>query len=170
MSGILRVDSIRNPANSVGFPVTYLNRRLVQRSTQWFKGGLWNPGNQYREIPGCMMNITPLYDNSFLTYTCMIPLGHRQNAHSITHWIFYANGNEYARHSRSVDHQESGSIHRWEDPSWGKGRAGTMGYLVRQYGDGTHSVHYNGRRYIDGADSSRGVPNFVSVEEYLPAP
>lgn len=170
MSGILKVDTIRNTANSVNLQTTYLQRRVVQRTTRWFKGGLWNPSNQYREIPGSMINITPLYDNSYLTYTCMIPLGHRGAAHSITHWIFYAAGNEYARHSRSVDHQESGAIHRWEVASWGAGRSGTMGYLVRQYADSNHSVHFNGRRYIDGSDSSRGVPSFIQVEEYLPAP
>jgi hypothetical protein len=170
MSGILRVDTIRNSANTVNLQTTYLQRRLVQRYTRWFQGGLWNPGNNYREIPGSLMNVTPLYDNSILTYTYMCPLGHRQNAHSITHWTFVAAGQEYARHSRSVDHQESGAINRWEVPSWGKGRSGTMGYFVRQYGDGTHSVHYNGRRYIDGSDSSRGVPSFVQVEEYVPAP
>jgi hypothetical protein len=45
-----------------------------------------------------------------------------------------------------------------------------MGYFVRQYSDSNHSVHYNGRRYINGSDSSRGVPSFVQVEEYVPAP
>ena len=169
MSGILTVDTIRNVDNTINLQTSYLQRRLVQRTTRWFKGGLWNPGNEYKEIPGSLMNITPIYDNSFLTYTFMCPLGHRQNAHSITHWVFVAGGQEYARHSRSVDHQESGAIHRWEVASWGKGRSGTMGYYTRQYGDGTHSVHYNGRRYIDGSDSSRGVPSFVQVEEYLPA-
>jgi len=169
MTGILSVDTIRNEANTVNLSTAYLNRRLIQRTFRWFKGGLWNPGNTYYEIPGSWLSITPVYSNSFLTYTYMCPLGHRQNAHSITHWIFMANGQEYARHSRSVDHQESGAIHRWEVPSWGAGKTGAMGYITRQYGDGTHSVHYNGRRYVDGADSSRGVPSCVSVEEYTAA-
>jgi hypothetical protein len=169
MSGILTVDTIRNVDNTINLQTSYLQRRLVQRTTRWFKGGLWNPGNEFKEIPGSLMNITPMYDTSFLTYTFMCPLGHRGAAHSITHWIFVAGGQEYARHSRSVDHQESGSIHRWEVASWGKGRSGTMGYYTRQYADSNHSVHYNGRRYIDGSDSSRGVPSFVQVEEYLPA-
>jgi hypothetical protein len=169
MSGILTVDTIRNVDNNINLQTSYLQRRMVQRTTRWFKGGLWNPGNEFKEIPGSLMNITPMYDNSFLTYTFMCPLGHRGAAHSITHWIFVAGGQEYARHNRSVDHQESGSIHRWEVASWGKGRSGTMGYYTRQYADSNHSVHYNGRRYIDGSDSSRGVPSFVQVEEYLPA-
>ena len=170
MAGILTVDTIRNVDNSVNLQTSYLQRRLVQRTTRWFKGGLWNPGNNYREIPGSLINITPTYDNSILVYTYMCPLGHRGAAHSITHWVFVSNGQEYARHSRSVDHQESGAIHRWEVPSWGKGRSGSMGYYTRQYVDSNHSVHYNGRRYINGSDSSRGVPSFVQVEEYVPAP
>lgn len=170
MSGILNVDNIRNVAGTVNLQTGFLRRRIVQRYTRWFKGALWNPGNTYYEIPGSVMNVTPLYDDSILVYTFMCPLGHRQNAHSITHWVFVANGTEYARHSVSVDHQESGHIRRWEVPSWGKGRSGSMGYFARQYGDGTHSVHFNGRRYIDGSDSSRGVPSFVQVEEYVPAP
>jgi hypothetical protein len=170
MTGILRVDTIRNTANTVNLPTVYLKRRIVQRTTRWFNGGLWNPGNNYKEVPGCMLSITPTYDDSILVYTCMVPLGHRGAAHSITHWIFYAGGNEYARHSRSIDHQESGAIHRWEVASWGKGRTGAMGYMTRQYSDSNHSVHYNGRRYIDGSDSSRGVPSWCSVEEYVQAP
>lgn len=169
MAGILKVDTIRNVNNTVSLTPANLQRRLVQRTTRWFKGGLWNPGNNYREIPGSLINITPLYDNSYLTYSYMCPLGHRGAAHSITHWIFVAYGQEYARHNRSVDHQESGQTLRWEVPSWGAGRAGTMGYFTRQYADSNHSVHFNGRRYIDGSDSSRAVPSWVSVEEYLPA-
>ena len=169
MSGILKVDTIRNTAGTVVVPTTAFNRRVVQRVTRWFKGGLWNPGNNYREVPGSFIDISPLYSNSYLVYTWMCPLGHRGAAHSITHWIFYAGGNEYARHSRSVDHQESGTIHRWEVASWGAGRSGSMGYLTRQYSDSNHSVHYNGQRYQNGSDSSRGVPSYVSVEEYLPA-
>lgn len=170
MASILRVDNIRNNANTVNLPISYLQRRLVQRTTRWFKGGLWNPGNTYYEIPGSFINITPLYDNSFLVYTYMCPLGHRGVAHSISHWIFIANGQEYFRHSRSADHNEAGHIHRWEIASWGKGKSSSMGYITRQYSDSTHSVHFNGRRYIDGIDSSRGVPSYVSVEEFVPAP
>jgi len=80
-----------------------------------------------------------------------------------------ANGQEFARHSVSCDHNESGVIRRWEVPSWGAGKAAGMGYITRQYGDGTHSVHFNSQRYRDGVDSTRGVPSFVSVEEYTAA-
>lgn len=142
--------------------------RTAQRITRKFPGGLYNPGNVYREIPGATINITPFYDNSTFVYTLMCPLGHRGAAHSISHWIFIVNGVEYGRHNRSVDHQESGTYQTWYVPSWGKGRSGSLGYLVRQYSDGNHSVHFNGRRYIDGSDSSRGVPNFVTVEEQMP--
>lgn len=171
MAGVLIVDTIRNEANSISLPIPYLQRRIIQRTTRWFKGGLWNPGNTYYEIPGSYINITPMYDNSYITYTYMSPTGHRgAYAHAISHWIFMVNGGEYARHSRSVDHQESGHIHRWEIPSWGKGRSGSLGYVSRQYNDGNHCIHYNGRRYVDGSDSSRAVPAYISVEEYLPAP
>jgi hypothetical protein len=169
MSGILKVDQIRNNDQSVRIFTEQLTRRLIQRTTRWFRGGLWNPGNNYYEIPGSFINITPLYDNSFIRYTYMCPLGHRGAAHSITHWIFMANGQEYARHSRSMDHQEEGAIHQWEVPSWGKGKSGSLGYLTRQYADSNHSVHFNGRRYTAGADSSRGEAAWVSVEEYVPA-
>jgi hypothetical protein len=169
MTGTLLVNTIRNTANSVNLSTTNFNRRLIQRTFRWFKGGLWNPGNTYYEVPGSWLSITPVYSNSFLTYTWMCPLGHRGAAHSITHWIFMANGQEYARHSVSIDHQEQGAIRRWEVPSWGAGKAGGMGYITRQYADSNHSVHWNGRRYVDGSDSSRGVPSWVSVEEYTAA-
>jgi hypothetical protein len=166
MTSKIQVSEIKDPQGLVSIRPEYLVRRLVQRVTRWFFGGLWNPGNNYHEIPGSQISVTPMYDNSILVYTYMCPLGHRGAAHSITHWIFMANGQEYARHNRSVDHQESGAILRWEVPSWGAGRTGTMGYFTRQYTDSNHSVHFNGRRYIDGIDSSRSVPSHVTVEEY----
>jgi len=169
MAGTIRVDTLGNESGSLLIPTSALVRRVVQRTTRWFKGGLWNPGNNYYEIPGSFINITPLYDNSFITYTYMCPLGHRGAAHSITHWIFMSNGTEYARHNRSVDHQESGACHRWEVPSWGKGQSGSMGYITRQYTDSNHSVWYNGRRYFNGIDSTRSVPSYVTVEECVPS-
>jgi hypothetical protein len=169
MAGYLRFDNIRNSAGNVVLPTYTLKRRMVQRISMMWRGGLWNPGNNYQEIPGSMISITPFYDNSRLVYTYMCPLGHRGAAHSITHWIFMVNGQEYARHNRSVDHQESGHVMRWEVPSWGTDRAGSIGYMTRQYGDSTHSVHFNGRRYLDGGDNSQGVPAQVTVEEIVPS-
>jgi hypothetical protein len=169
MAGILITDLIRNPSNTTSIPVQYFQRRIIQRTTRWFKGGLWNPGNNYYEIPGSFINITPLYSNSIISYSYMCPLGHRGAAHSITHWIFLAGGTEFARHCRSVDHQESGAIHRWEVPSPGAGRSISLGYITRQYSDSNHSVHFNGRRYLNGGQADQGVPSSVTVEEYFPA-
>ena len=178
MTATLIVDRIVNSTGTVDLQTTYLRRRLVQRVYQRFHGGgnpeqggggLWNPGNEYRPIPGNSLSITPVYSNSILVYTCNAPVGHRGSSHSISHWKFYAGGVEYARHSKSGTHMGHGHIHRWEVPSWGAGRAGMMGYQVRQYSDSNHSTHFNGRRWIDGSDSSRSVPSYVMVEEYLPA-
>lgn len=169
MTATLKVNNIRNVSGTVSMPTSYLHRRLVQRVTRWFRGGVWNPGNNYREVPGSFITITPRYSNSYIVYTWMCPLGHRGAAHSISHWIFFANGQEYARHSRSVDHQESGAIHRWEVPSWGAGKTSSLGYYTRQYSDSNHSIHFNGQRYRDGGQVDDGVPSWVSVEEYLPA-
>jgi hypothetical protein len=169
MSSEIIVNTIRNTANTVNLQTPYLSRRLIQRTNRWFRGGVWNPGNTYYEVPGSVIAITPFYDNSFIMYSYMCPLGHVWAAHSISHWIFNVNGREFARHNRSVDHQESGHIIKWEVPSWGKGVSGNMGYFTRQYSSGNHGVHFNARRYIDGSDSTRSVPSFISVEEYLPA-
>lgn len=169
MSQTLIVDTIRNSDNSVSISTVNLQRRLVQRINKRFFGGMWNPGNEYRPVPGNTLSITPLYDNSILVYTCMLPHGHRASAHSITHYKFYAGGSEYMRHSKSGDHYANGHVHRFEVPSWGAGRAGSMGYHVRQYSDGSHCTHFNARRWIDGSDSSRAVASFVQVEEYIPA-
>lgn len=168
MPSIVYTNNLQTESANLNIPFYGLTSRTAQRITYRFPGGYHNMGNNYRQIPGSNINITPFYDNSTLVYTLMCPLGHRGAAHSITHWIFMVNGTEYARHNRSVDHQESGTYQTWAVPSWGKGRSGTMGYIARQYGDGTHSVHFNARRYIDGSDSTRGVPNFVTVEEVLP--
>lgn len=169
MTGTLIVDTVRNTANSVSLSTTNFNRRLLQRTFRWFRGGMWTPSNTWYEVPGSWLSITPIYSNSFLTYTWMCPLGHRGAAHSISHWIFMADGKEYARHTVSIDHQEQGAIRRWEVPSWGAGRSASMGYITRQYAESNHSVHFNARRYIDGSDSNRSVPSWVSVEEYTAA-
>lgn len=170
MSSTLIVDNIQDSASSVDIATYSLQRRLVQRIHKRFYGGMWNPGNQWRPVPGNTLSITPMYDNSILVYTCQLPRGHRGgNAHSITHYKFYAGGQEYARHSCSGEHYGHGKTERFEVASWGAGRAGSMGYFVRQYGDSTHSAHFNGRRWINGSDSSRSVPSYVMVEEYVPA-
>jgi len=170
MTATLIVDRITNSAGTIDLQTTYLRRRLIQRIYKRFFGGMWNPGNEWRPLPGNSLSITPTYDNSILIYTCNAPMGHRGgSSHSITHWKFYAAGVEYARHSKSGTHLSCAHTMRWEVPSWGAGRAGSMGYQVRQYGDGTHCTHFNGRRWIDGSDSSRAVPSYVMVEEYLPA-
>ena len=168
MASIVYTNNLLMENSALNVPMAGLVSRTVQRITSRFPGGLHNPSNQYREIPGSMLNITPFYDNSTIVYTLMCALGHRGAAHSISHWIFMVNGVEFARHNRSVDHQESGTYQTWSVPSWGKGRSGTIGYLARQYNDSTHSVHFNGRRYFNGIDSSRAVANFVSVEEQMP--
>jgi hypothetical protein len=179
MTATLRVNTIANSTASVSIATTYFQRRLVQRIYKRFHGGgnpteggngLWNPGNEYRPIPGNSLSITPLYSNSILVYSCNSPQGHRQNSHSISHWKFYAGGVEYVRHTQAGTHLSCAHVHRWEVPSWGAGRAGMMGYQVRQYGDGTHSTHFNGRRWLDGNDTSRTVPSYVMVEEYVTAP
>lgn len=167
MASIIYTNNLQTESANLTIPMYSLVGRVAQRVTRKFPGGLFNPGNVYREIPGSMINFTPMYDNSWIVYTLMCPLGHRGAAHSISHWIFQVNGQEFGRHNRSVDHQESGTYQTWYVFSWGKGRAGTLGYLARQYSDGNHSVHFNGRRYIDGVDSSRGVPSLVTVEEQM---
>lgn len=168
MAGILQVNTITDSNSLVSIPVSQLQRRLVQRTTRWFKGGVWNPGNTYYEIPGSYITVTPMYDNSTLVYSAMIPVCWKGSAaHSISHWVFMANGKEYARFSKSCDHIETGHVHKWEIPSWGKGRAGGLGYISRQYADGSHCIHYNARRYWNGGESIAGVPSWVSVEEYL---
>ena len=180
MTAILRVNTITNSTASVSLATTYFKRRLVQRIYKRFHGGgnpietgggMWNPGNEYRPIPGNSLSITPIYSDSILVYTCNAPMGHRGgSAHSITHWKFYAGGQEYARHSKAGTHLSCAHVNRWEVPSWGAGRAGMMGYQVRQYGDGSHCTHFNARRWLDGSDTSRSVPSYVMVEEYVTAP
>ena len=171
MSGIIRVNNIKNEDDSVNLSTSFFQRRLVQRYTRWFFGGVWNPGNSYFEIPGSYINVTPLYDNSLLVYSTSAPIGHvgGWNRHCISHWVFTVNGTEYARHNRSMDHIENGNILRWEVPSWGKGVASSMGYIARQYNSGNHGVHFNGRRYLNGTSVNAPVPVYVSVEEYVEA-
>lgn len=169
MAGTLIVDNIRNSAGTVNMPVTYFKRRLVQRFTKRFQGGLWNPSNTYWEIPGSFINITPMYENSYLTYSFSGPLGHINgwSAHCITHWIFYAAGVEQCRFSRSVDHIEQNCIFKWEIASPGAGRSTSMGIYARQYSNGSHGAHFNARRYRDGGNNQEPVGSFISVEEYV---
>lgn len=170
MSGTLVVDNIRNSANTVNFPVSYFKRRLVQKLTRRYPGGAWNPSNTYWEIPGSFLGITPQYDNSYIIYTYSGPLSHINgwSAHCITHWIFYAYGNEQCRFSRSVDHIENNAIFRWQIPSEGAGKACNAGFYARQYSNGNHGAHFNARRYRDGSNvSGELVGAYISMEEYV---
>lgn len=171
MTGILSVDTIENNAGDFSIPTSYLQYRLVQRTTRFFfNNALWNPGNAYYEIPGSWISITPMHSNSVIKYSwmcCMSQFG--RSAHSITHLKFYCNGQEIMRHSRGGTHQEHGNIVKWNLDSQGAGKSMRMGFVARQYNNSrnTHVAHFNGRRYIDGSDSSRNVPIYVSVEEVI---
>jgi len=167
MASELKVDTIRNQGNTVNIPVSSLKRRITQRITRNYKPiGIWNPGNSYYPMPGSFLSITPMYDDSYLVYSYTCPVGHVWNAHSISHWILMANGTEYLRFCKSNHHIENAHISKWEIPSWGAGQTGNIGFMTRNYSSGNHGVHFNGRRYIDGSDSSRSVDVFISLEEY----
>lgn len=167
MSLTIKVDEIENPGG-VNLPVETLKRRMVQRFTRTFKGGIWNPGNTYYEIPGSFINITPLYDDSVLVYTYSGAVSwiNGWNNHSISHWRFYVNGQEYARHNKSTDWIEENAIVKWEVPSWGAGASGSMGYYARQYNNGNHGVHFNARHYRDRSRVQEPVNVYISVEEF----
>jgi hypothetical protein len=166
MAGILKVDNIRNSANTVNMPTTYFKRRTLQRWSKWFKGGLWNPSNTYWEIPGSWINLTPMSDTSRITYSFNAPVGHVWNSHSISHWIFYAYGLEQCRFSKSCTHLETAALFQWEVLSQGAGKSLSMGFYARQYNNGNHGVHFNARRYRDGSNVNEPVGCYVSCEEY----
>lgn len=174
MTGILKVDTIQNSTGAVSLNVEYMRKRLVQRTQQTFKFGTWNPGNTYYQIPGSTIGITPMYDQSFIRYVLRMPITYPNggNAQEISHWIFFAEGRwgtrEYARHCRSKDHLEDGASHEWWIPSWGEGKATTMGYMMRNYQSGSHYIATNASYWWNGVGSFRAQQSWVMAEEWLP--
>lgn len=170
MSEPLTVRELESSDGSINIQTTSLKSRLVQRFTRTFKGGTWNPANTYYEIPGSFINITPLYDNSIIIYTytgAVAWINAWTSNHAISHWRFYVNGKEHARHNKSARYIEENSVVKWEVPSWGAGRSGSMGYYARQYNNGNNGVYFNGRNYKDGGRSIEPVSVFISIEEIV---
>lgn len=166
MAGILRVDSLQNEAANITIPVTYLPGRLLQRKRSFYYNGSWNPGNTYYPLPGSWIDFTPMDDDSIIKYTFIHGTGHRgRNSFNIFHYKFYVNGGEYARHTESNNHQESGHAKTYEVQSWGKGIQGNMGFASRQYSDNNHCTHFHRTNYWNGGGSDTDMPAQVIVEE-----
>ena len=126
----LIVNELRTDEFSPTIPLIELGYRVIKSFRQTYTSGEWNPDNNYNWVPGMFADYTPESASSRIRVYCSIPAAGRNAAHAISHWIFYANGSEIGRHSRSANHYENNHTYTWDFASWGTS-AGRIGYQMR---------------------------------------
>jgi hypothetical protein len=171
MSGIIKVDTIQTEDGAVSIPTSYFQRRIIQRVSYTHRVGWWRSDNTYYWVPGAYVDFRPVRSDSRIRFTYAIPT--RQyggSQHSIQHWIFYANDQEYGRFTRGGHHTENAFPNEWDLPSWGSGAYSRVGFKTRAYSDGNHNAHLYLTQYWDGGGASNQIKGQVIVEEYTPAP
>lgn len=166
MTGIIQVDTIQNEAANTSLNPVYFNYRIIQRFRSRFNLGYWNADNNYRWVPGCFCDFKPMRGDTRIRFRCSFTGRYRGNSHSISHWIFYVDGNEIGRHSIGGQHRESGKVTEWDVPSWGAGQIARIGYKYRDYSNGNHGHHMRMTNYWDGGGPDRRIPSEFCVEEY----
>lgn len=147
-------------------PVSELGHRIIKNFRQNYDSGAWNPDTNYNWVPGQYADYTPLSSSSRIRAWCHIPYVGLNTAHSISHWIFYANGVEQGRHCVSGNHLEDMSSYVWDFASWGT-TEGRIGYQMRSHGNDSHEVRPYTTRYWDGGGSSQVCRGQFVIEEYL---
>lgn len=170
MSSILKVDTINDENSLYSITTSNLQRRVIQRLSYTHRVGWWRANNTYYWVPGAYVDFRPLRGDSRIRFTFTIPV--RQyggGQHTISHWIFYRDEEEYGRHSRSGHHTENSFSTEWEMPSWGANSYSRVGYKVRSYNEGTHNVHLYLTQYWDGGGNSYSLKGQATVEEYISA-
>jgi hypothetical protein len=171
MSSIIKVDTIQDENGLNSITTSSFQRRTIQRLSYTHRVGWWRPDNTYYWVPGAYIDFRPLRGDSRIKVSFTIPKRQYGNSqHSISHWIFYRDEEEYGRHSRSGHHVENSFTTEWDMPSWGANSYSRIGYKVRSYNAGSHNVHLYYSQYWDGGGSSRNLNGQAIVEEYVPAP
>lgn len=167
--GTLTTKQITNTAGTLTIPVKELETRIIQRYENTYTGGEWNPDNTSNWVPGGWVDFTPLRADSRLSYIWRAPHAWIGQAHAMSHWRFYVNGNLYFWNSTSGRHIEDGCVYKWDVPSWGTG-TGRIGYQVRSYSNDNHEVRLYTTYYWDGTGrSAQNSYGQLIVEEYIGA-
>ena len=163
------VDNIEIDDRKVNIPLSELNHKIIKRYSAEYTGGEWNPTVTYAWVPGMFYDYTPLRVNSKIRTTCMIPIARVSGAtHCMSHWIFYANGTELARHSVSGTHAEHWNTLTYEFPSWGTS-SGRIGYQMRAYANDNHEMRPYTTEWWEGGGTNQSggnVKGYFIIEEY----
>lgn len=161
------VDSITVDNQRTQIPLTELGHRVIGNYRQTYTSGQWNPTTTYAWIPGLFYDYTPVSASSRIRVRCHVPYARNSGqAHSISHWIFYANGTEIGRHSVSGNHLEDMSVYTWDFASWGT-TSGRIGYQMRSYADDNHEVRVYCTNYWEGAGGVQVCNGQFIIEEYF---
>lgn len=169
MTGIIRTDTIQNEAGTISLPVSFMQRRIIQRVSYTHRVGWWRGNNTYYWVPGAYIDFRPERSDSRIRFTCCIPTRDYGSNHMISHWIFYVNETEYGRHSRAGHHVENAFAQEWDVPSWGEGQYARVGYRFRSYAEGNHNAHLYHTQYWDGGGAGYHIQGQSMIEEYTPA-
>lgn len=164
--GTLTANKLIARQGGVEVPVNELNGRTIQRYSNVYTGGDWNPDNTFNWVPGSWVDFTPLRADSKIIYQCRIPLAWRNAAHCITHWLFYVNGTLWHWHNANGYHLEDATTWKWEIPSWGTS-TGRIGYQVRSYAVNNHTLRFYTTYYWNGVNSNQNSYGHLIVEEQL---
>jgi plastocyanin len=165
MSKII-VDNIQVDPDQPYLPVSDLWYRPIKTVIETYKAGQWNPDNNYNWIPGMYLDYIPVSARSRIKVTCTIPYVGLNAAHAISHWIFYANSLEIARHCVSGNHLEDNCTFAYDVGSWGTTSA-RIGYQMRSHANDNNEVRPYTTRYWDGGGSNQNCYGQIFLEEYI---
>lgn len=162
----LKVDNLYGDNIERPIEVSRLDHCIIKSYHADYTQGQWNPGTSFAWVPGQFVDYTPASGSSRIRVYCQIPMGGINAAHAISHWIFYANGNEIGRHNASGNHYEENLTYTWDFASWGTTEA-RIGYQMRSYSNDSNEVRVYTGRYWDGGGSQQNFYGAMSIQEYL---
>ena len=163
----LVTDTISPDPNLAPLSLDQLRRRVIREKRFTYTGGGWRNNNTFNWVPGAFDDYTPLSASSRIRGYWTLPVARWVGAaHSISHWIFYANGVEQGKHSLSGHHLEHRATYVWDFPSWGTS-TGRIGYQMRMYAQGNHEVGVYSTQYWEGGGSNQNCFGQYYIQEYL---
>jgi hypothetical protein len=164
---VILVNRIKTVDDEEGIPTGQLRRTVVKDFRATYTGGQWNPDTTYNWVPGMWTDYKPLRNDSRIRVTCHLSYARNSGAaHAISHWIFYAAGEEKGRHSVSGNHLEDNSVYTWDVGSWGNLVTARIGYQMRAYANDNHEVRPHCTQYWDGGGSVQNCYSQFLLEEY----
>jgi plastocyanin len=160
------VDNLQTTSRIPYIPLSELWYRPLKSVIQTYTSGQWNPDTNYNWVPGMYIDYVPVSSRSRIKASCTIPYVGLNHAAGISHWIFYANGIEIAKHCVAGNHIEDCTTYAYDVGSWGTTSA-RIGYQMRAYANDNHEVRPYTTRYWDGGASNQVCYGQMIIEEYI---